>query len=179
MDALKKVIVGSTNPRKIECVRLAFQAVFPTVEWVVEGVLVDSGVSSQPRNYNESIKGARIRARGAKQLAPDANFWVGLEGGIEKVESSYFDSGWVVVQDRQGNEGIASTIRLLIPTQMVAMVDAGEELGVICDKVFNKENTKQTEGYYGLITKGAINRTQGYRDGVIAALVRFIHQELF
>ena len=47
------------------------------------------------------------------------------------------------------------------------------------DKLFGVENSKHGDGHFGLLTNGAITRTSGYRDGVIAALARFIKPEVF
>ncbi len=57
-----KVAVGSMNPVKIEAVKLAFKKVFPKKQLEIVGVEVDSGVSVQPMNDRESIKGAKNRA---------------------------------------------------------------------------------------------------------------------
>ncbi len=54
-----------------------------------------------------------------------------------------------------------------------------KELGEALDKIFNRINTKQAEGHFGLMTNKVITRTQGYRDGVIMALARFIQPQLF
>ncbi len=47
-----RVIVGSTNPVKISCVRVGFQKLFPDREFVVTGVSARSGVSDQPMVTN-------------------------------------------------------------------------------------------------------------------------------
>ena len=174
----KRVAVGSENPVKIEAVRLAFLAVWPDEEWEIIGVAVESGVSDQPMSDEESIAGARNRARRAR-AARDADYGVGLEGGLHKIGEDFFDCGWIAVVDCEGREGIGSTVKVPTPPRIVAMIKQGMELGVANDIVFGATNSKQSEGHFGLMTKGAITRTSGYRDGVIMALTRFIHPELF
>lgn len=173
-----KVAVGSENPVKIEAVRLAFAAVWPDDAWEVAGAAVASGVSDQPMSDEESILGARNRARRARAAA-DADFGVGLEGGLHRIGEYFFDCGWIAVVDREGREGIGSTAKVPTPPRIVAMIQQGMELGVANDIVFGTTNSKQSEGHFGLMTKGAITRTTGYRDGVIMALARFIHPGLF
>ena len=49
-----KVIVSSLNPAKIKAVEEAFSQAFPTVNFVFEGVSVDSGVPDQPMTCTET-----------------------------------------------------------------------------------------------------------------------------
>ena len=57
-----KVFVGSKNKIKVDAVRRAFEGVFLNETWVVEGQEVDSGVSEQPMDEEETVRGARNRA---------------------------------------------------------------------------------------------------------------------
>ena len=78
-----KVIVASKNPVKIGAASEAFSAVFPGASIDVSGIAVDSGVGDQPDSDAETREGARARALRARDAAPDADFWVGLEGGVD------------------------------------------------------------------------------------------------
>lgn len=173
-----KVAVGSENPVKIEAVQLAFQEVWPDEQWEIFGMKVNSGVSHQPMSDEESIRGARNRAGEALEKS-DADYGVGLEGGLHQTGEHYFDCGWIVVLDRKNNEGIGSSIKMLTPKKMVEMTKQGIEIGDIDDLLFGRENSKQAEGHFGLMTKNRITRTEGYTHAVISALTRFIHFDLY
>jgi len=173
-----KIAVGSQNPVKIKSVELAFKAVWPDKEWEVLSIDVSSGVSDQPMSDEESIKGAGNRAKQAIEKT-QADYGVGIEGGIQKIGENYFDCGWVVILDKEKNQGIGSTIRMIAPLKMIEMVKQGMELGKVDDILFNKSNSKQAQGHFGLMTNNAVTRTDGYKDGVIAALSRFLHPDLF
>jgi inosine/xanthosine triphosphatase len=175
---MKQVTVGSINPVKIEAVRLGFFRIFPQEKWKVTGCQVDSLVKSQPLSDLEAILGARNRAKAAL-IKNKADYGVGVEGGLQQVGKNWFSSGWVVVIDRDGVEGIGSTARIITPPKMMDQILIGKELGEVVDHYFQTKNAKQAEGHFGLMTKGAITRTSGYRDGVIMALTRFIHPRLF
>ena len=82
-DMRVKVMVGSTNPIKIEAVRTAFEMVWPEQIWDVTWVSAASGVSVQPMSDEECIIGARNRARAALAHS-DAAYGVGLEGGLQR-----------------------------------------------------------------------------------------------
>ena len=53
----------------------------------MESANVPSGVSDQPRSEQETLEGARNRARSAARGYPHADYWVGIEGGIEDTGS--------------------------------------------------------------------------------------------
>jgi len=62
------ILVGSGNPSKIAAVRLAFSSLYPSLPpslLRVEGVTVDSGVSAQPFDDQETYQGALTRAKNA------------------------------------------------------------------------------------------------------------------
>ncbi|TFJ82349.1 hypothetical protein NSK_006322 [Nannochloropsis salina CCMP1776] len=65
------VLVGSGNPSKIAAVRLAFLSLYPSLDpesLHVEGLPVDSGVSAQPINDEETYRGAIMRAQNVLRL---------------------------------------------------------------------------------------------------------------
>lgn len=173
-----KIAVGSTNPVKIEATKRAFGKVWPKKKCEVVGVEVLSGVSHQPMTDKEAVRGARNRAKGVLKLEK-ADFGVGLEGGLQEFEGIWFDTGWIVVIDKKGTEGIGSTIRMQNAPKTIKMVQKGMELGHVDDVVFKVKNSKQGDGHFGLMSKNAVTRTEAYTEGVISALVRFIRPELF
>lgn len=173
-----KVSVGSKNPVKLRSVELAFEALWPDIEWQFSTCSVPSGVRDQPMSDEEATTGARNRARHAL-AAHNAEYGVGLEGGLHNLDGRWFDAGWGVVVDAKGNEGIGSTIRMQVPSRIMKLLDAGYELGDACDAVFDSQNAKQGPGFYGLMTNGILDRTVAYRDAVITALAPFINRELF
>ena len=171
------VAVGSRNPAKIEAARLAFGALWPGPLEGVRGCDVSSGVAAQPMTDAEAIRGARNRA--ARAIGHGhADYGVGIEGGLEQTEGSWFNSGWAVVVDRTGREGVGSTLRMQVPPALMELVLAGQELGEACDVVFGRTNAKGAEGFVGLMTGNALHRTGALCDAVIAALTPFLHPAL-
>jgi len=76
------VVIGSTNPSKLQAVQMGFSSVFPEREFVFLTAEVYSGVSNQPMGDQETLTGARNRAFHASEAYPQADYWVGLEGGL-------------------------------------------------------------------------------------------------
>lgn len=173
-----KVAIGSANPSKIEAVKQAFLAVYPQEAWEFVSAGVKSGVTDQPMSDQESIRGATNRAKRAmKQL--NADFGVGLEGGLQKIGERWFDSGWIVIIDKEGKQGIGSSLRMQTPPKVMEMVRQGIEVGYADDIIFGTKNSKHGTGHFGLMTNDAVTRSEAYKDAIIAALTRFIHPELF
>lgn len=174
-----RVIVGSLNPVKIICARKAFKRVWPENTWFVEGAAAQSSVSNQPMSDEETLRGATNRAEWCLKHT-QADFGVGIEGGIQLIGSRYFGCGWVVVKRRSdGAIGMGSSARVEIAPALMELIQKGEELGIAADALFNTTNVKQSEGHFGLMTNGLITRTSGYIDGTIFALSRFLQPQLF
>lgn len=171
------VAVGSRNPVKIEAVRLALDALWPGERWDVEGCSVASSVPDQPMTDDDTRQGARTRA--ARSLAAlGADYGVGLEGGLERLGTQWFNGGWVCAVDKEGREGIGSSVRMAVPPAIMRLVLSGLELGAACDLVFQGTNTKQVNGFFGLMTGDVIQRTGAFRDAVVAAFACFRHPDL-
>lgn len=123
-------------------------------------------------------RGATNRAKRSLKIGK-ADFGVGLEGGIHKIGNKWFDCGWMVIIDKKGRVGIGSSARIETPKIMIKMIKKGMELGEVNDILFKKKNSKQGDGHFGLMTNGAITRKDGYTQGLVLALSRFIHPEIF
>lgn len=173
-----KVAIGTKNPVKIQAVEEAFTKVWPDKKFEYIGVDVTSGVPDQPMSDGESIMGATNRAQAALEKL-NSDFGVGLEGGLQLIGDKWFDCGWIVVLDSKGHKGVGSSIKMEVPPKMMKLIQEGKELGKVVDILFHVENSKQTNGHFGLMTGKTITRKEGYRDGVIAALAAFINQQVF
>lgn len=172
------VVIASRNPVKMEAVRQAFESCFPTRNIRFEGVQVPSGVSDQPMTNEETRRGARQRAEAAQAQQPQADFWVGLEGGLETDGQDLRAFAWMVVASAK-KRGEARTACFPLPRKVAALVREGKELGEADDIVFGQTNSKQQEGAVGLLTHGRITRTTYYREALILALVPFVQPALY
>ncbi len=172
---MPRVIVASNNPVKQEAVRRAFARLFPQQIWEVQGVAVPSGVREQPLSDAETLQGARQRAQAARKAAPKADYWVGIEGGVQPDGDDLLSFAWVVVLDAQGRVGRARSGTFLLPPPVVRLVRQGYELGIADDMVFGQANSKQKMGAVGLLSGGVIDRTALYEHAIVLALLPFKH----
>ncbi len=176
---MKKVIVGSTNPIKLETVKDAFGISFPTEDFVFETFAAPSLVSEQPIGQTETKLGATNRAKACKDAFPEGDFFVGLEGGLELIEDVYWVSAWMCVIHQSGTTGFGRTSAFLLPPKVSELINQGQELGTATDVVFNETNSKHKGGTVGILTNDVITRTNFYRDAMIFALIPFVKPELY
>ena len=170
-----KVVVASRNPVKIGAAREAFAALFPGRALEVTGIEIDSGVGDQPDSDATTRQGARARALQASGAEPDADFWVGLEGGVDVFDGQLMAFAWMAVKGRKGDISEARSTTLPLPPTVKELVDAGLELGEANDRVFATVNSKQGGGAYGLLTDGRYTRESIYAQTLTIALIPFVN----
>lgn len=172
------IVVASINPVKIQAALAGFQSLFPAETFTARGVSVPSGVSNQPMTDAETLHGALNRAANAQTAEPNADFWVGIEGGCEVLEGELACFAWVVVRSQQ-MVGKGRTGLFFLPEAVARLVRQGVELGTADDMVFNRSNSKQQNGAIGLLTGDVIDRLAYYEHAMVMALVPFRNKELY
>jgi inosine/xanthosine triphosphatase len=175
-----KVLVGSRNPVKIEAVEEAFRKYFGEVE--VIGIDVKSHVPPQPVN-DETYIGAQSRAFQLKEINESeslgAEYFVGIEGGIAEEFDKWFAFGCMCVVDKRGNAGFGTSPHFELPKSVSDQLLNGIELGDVMDVLTNTENSKQHNGAIGYFTNGIMDRKELYVQGLIVAMVPFLHKKLY
>jgi len=162
-----EIAIGSENPVK----RSAVRRVRPDATLTM--VAVDSGVPEQPRGREETVTGARNRARAALG-ATDADYGVGLEGGVVERETpeGLWLVMWAAVTDgTETHFGAGPSVRL--PGPVAQRVRDGEELGPVLDDELGREALGEQEGAIGVYTDGHVGRTEALSDAVAGAFGPF------
>lgn len=177
-DNLKTIVVASHNPVKVAAALQGFQKMFPDTCFKAVPVSVASGVADQPMTDAETLAGARNRVRNATVQHPDADFWIGIEGGVEPHDGELTSFAWIVVRSGE-MEGKARSGVFFLPPAVAQLVAQGMELGDADDVVFKKQNSKQETGAIGLLTHNVVDRRQLYEQAVVLALVRFWNEALY
>ena len=174
---MKTLVVASLNPVKIAAALDGFRRMFPDDSFEARGVSVPSGVSDQPMTDAETLQGALNRVAHARAATPDADYWVGLEGGCQESGGALETFAWIVVTDgvRMGKSRTAS---FSLPEEAARLVRQGMELGHADDVVFGRSNSKQQNGSVGLLTGDVVDRAAYYAQAVILALIPFKNPSL-
>ena len=174
-----KVNVGSQNKAKVWAVAEILEEYEHLKDAQVDGIAVGSGVSAQPKSLDETITGAKNRARDAYQ---NCAYAVGIESGLMHVpqsKSGYMDVCVCAIYD--GNEyhiGLSSAWEF--PDRSVTnlmVIDSLDMSEAITKAGYTKNpNIGSEEGAIGILTKGRIDRKEYTKQALRMAL---IHLEKF
>jgi inosine/xanthosine triphosphatase len=175
---MKTIVVASTNPVKLSAAIQGFSQMFPQEEFRELSAKVQPNISVQPMSDAETLAGALERAQKVREQLPEADYWVGIEGGAEELDGQIGVFAWVVVLDKEhlskGRSG-----EFFLPEKVAVLVRGGMELGEADDTVFGRSNSKQSNGAVGILTDDAVDRAGLYVPAVIFALIPFKNPELY
>jgi len=165
-----KVTVGSKNPVKVAAVQDFFADKF---DCEVEGVSVDSEVSDQPQSLEETILGAKNRARNAFKQ----DLSIGIESGIipaPGTNSGYFNICVCAIYDGK-NYLLGTTPGFEYEKEIIDAVHEGLEVSDAFTKAgYDKGRLGDGQGAIGLYTNGELPRKE-YTE--IALMMAWIHHE--
>jgi inosine/xanthosine triphosphatase len=193
------IAVGSTRGPKLDAVHDALALCAghfnPTAEFEVLGFAVDSGVGHTPFSSAESMRGARQRTEALIQMASAKSevyqYFVGLEGGLEVIESHaennaagidgrrVFLESWAYVSDgSRGHFGRSGAIELP-PALAHEVLDKGVELASAIDKFAGIAGIRDNQGAWGVLSSNLITRREAFRVALVAAFAPFYNVNLF
>lgn len=164
---MKKIVVGSKNPVKINAVARAAKKFWSNVN--VIGIDCKSNISSMPLSKQEVRFGAKNRALKASQLS-NADLGCGLEGGVITIENIHYLFSSTIISD--GTKFIFGGETLIyLPEKIYIRLEKGsKELGQVMDELLGQQNTKQKDGAVGYLTDNRITRTDVFYNSSIMAL---------
>ncbi len=177
-----KVVVaaGTKNPSKVAGIRAAFTELL-RVNVKIIPVAVDPGVPPQPLGIDEILLGARNRCLQAFSAVKDADFGVGVEAGIYRVENRYYDVQVAVIRDFNGLMSVGFSPSFQVPPPFADALVKGEarELETVVDKYFGTKDIGEKGGLIKILTKGVVTREHLTRDAVLMALIPWVNEELY
>jgi inosine/xanthosine triphosphatase len=158
----------------------ALRARFPDFlpgELAIEPRQVESGAPSTPTTTEETMRGAKTRARNAfaalrdEGLAPSLG--IGLEGGIATEGDTVFLESWAYATD--GERGFfGGSGRIPLPAELAdAVLGRGEDLGRAADHYFERRDVAGHEGTFGVLTNGVVTREEAFARSMLHALAPF------
>lgn len=171
-----RIVVASHNPVKINAAKEAFSMVFGTTVQTIP-LDVDSGVSDQPMDFDETHLGAHNRVKAA-MLLQQADYYIAFEGGVDVFEDG--PKTFAVICISNGEDTVfGQSGTLPLPMAVYQKLLSGTELGTAMDELFNTVNIKQKGGAIGQLTNGLETRMSTYKSATILALSRFINAPLY
>ncbi|MEN6572491.1 MAG: inosine/xanthosine triphosphatase [Anaerolineaceae bacterium] len=175
---MKTIVIASGNPVKSAAALKGFQSMFPQEEFEIISSTVDLGIAVQPMTDEETLDGATRRAKDVQQRHPQADYWVGIEGGVADWSIGMGTFAWAVVLSKE-QMGRGRSGEFFLPNILADMVRQGMELGAADDQLFSRNNSKQKNGAVGLLTGDVIDREALYVPAVVFALIPFKNPELY
>ena len=170
-----KIILSSTNEAKKQAVISVLEKIFGT-DFELVCADIDSGVSATPFSAEECMQGCKNRVAQIMKLYPDAQYWVGAEGGLQKFDEQYFLGGWVLVQNSHEIQSWGSSSWVQIPGDIITNLSPEKKLNEVIDySKFPRDlmENRVTLGTNGLLTNGIYTRIDEFRDALKIAFSRF------
>jgi inosine/xanthosine triphosphatase len=186
-----RIAVGSTRLPKVnavhEAVSLFAPLLDPGADFEINGYEVESGVSHTPASRAELMQGARQRAQAlAARVLPVsemADFFVGVEGGLDVVEDGdilrVFLESWAYVTDSHaGHFGCSGSIE--IPAVLASEVlHRGTELSEAIDTYAGAVGIRDGKGAWGVLSGNLITRQESFRLAVLTAFAPFYNARMY
>jgi len=158
-----KFVLGSTSESKREILESFLKEKFKTFK--LDYVDVSSDIVDQPLNKETTQKGAVNRAQNALAQKPDADFGIGLEGGLENVGGIYHLICIAAIANRDEETFIGESEPLALPEEVSDRVKNGGEFGVEIRRFF-EENKKTLDNYQRDVVEELIGRRKGFREAL-------------
>ncbi|KKS77707.1 MAG: RNA pyrophosphohydrolase [Candidatus Woesebacteria bacterium GW2011_GWB1_43_14] len=154
-----KVIIGSSSDIKTNIVQKALRELNLRAE--VKKIRVSSQVIDQPLDKETTQQGARNRATNARKAKPDADFWIGLEGGLHDYGEGYHLVTFSCLVDQSGDEFIGEGVEVHLPENVSDEVKNGNQFGEAI-RIYAKEAFQNAYANYlkakgGLVYREKVN----------------------
>lgn len=174
-----KIIVGTKNRAKIDAVSEILHEYPHLKDAEVFGLEAASRVSDQPKSLEETITGAKNRA---KFVFSDCDYGIGIESGLMHVpgsKSGYMDVCVCAIFDgKEFHLGLSSAWEFPDVATTNLMVKDGLDMSQAINKAGMTKNPQigSAEGAIGILTKGRMDRKEYTKQALRTAL---IHLEQF
>lgn len=166
--------VGTTNKAKLLACSEVFKEALPGSKINIKSIEVESNVSAMPMDNEEIFTGALNRANVLAELDKNADYYVGLEGGVQKgPQDRLYLLGWaVIIRAVDGVIGSGHSAGVALPNDLSEALFEGKELGPLVQaKMSDTSNEiRHSLGTNGILTKGLYPRTKEFEDAIRCAL---------
>jgi len=173
------VVVGSTNPVKVEAVRSVLERAFPRKKLSVRGIGVESTVASEPYG-KDVINGALQRAQSAID-EKEAHLGIGIEAGLFWSEAlqDYMDVQYCAIVDRGERITLGHGPGFQYPPPIMSKVKEGKTVGQAMADISGIRGIGRKQGVVGYLSKGIMVRKKLTETAVIAALLPRMNPDLY
>lgn len=174
-----RIAVGSANNVKVAAVRdEATRLLELPVD--VQGIAVATGVPEQPRD-EQTLAGARNRARAAREAMPDCDYAIGIEAGLVRLpgDTAHVEMQACAILDANGWETHGWGPAFHYPPWLTERALRGEMVSAILAPVANDPSIGSTTGAIGYLSEGRLDRTQLTKSAVFMAFLPRFRRDLY
>lgn len=178
------IAVGSTNEAKVFAVKeiVGSSPFFARVQ--VASIATNSDVSDQPLSLQETIQGAKNRAKSAFKKCEACSYSFGIESGLMKtsdVSTGFLHISVCCIYDGENYYTGLSTGFELPPQILELILTKKMDLGQAClyAGVSNNEKIGSTEGFIGVLTKGKVDRKEYSKQCITTAILQLENAEWY
>lgn len=176
--------IGSTNPIKIEALEEVIQEYPDLAGARVIACQVSSDISSQPLTLEETIRGAKNRARNAFQANAVCKYAFGIESGLFEApgtQTGFLEACICAIYDGVDTyTGLSCGFE--VPPQILDLILKQKiELSQACHDSGISPNHKlgSAEGLIGILTKGRIDRKKYTKQCIMTALIQLENSHFY
>lgn len=171
------LVVGATNPIKIEAVRQAVMSLLKPhgeVDLEVVGFATNSKVPDTP--YGEQIfEGARNRAEGCRVAVGEATYYVGLESGLANRYGYVFEEVWCYMIHSSGKAFVGYSSGLKVPDSVLLRMEQLKLEHCEVMDLLERERGLPISDTWSNYSGGLISRRVSFEEAVRNAFIQTLH----
>ncbi len=172
-----KIVLTSNNNVKLKVTEKAFSQIFTDAK--LEIIQLDFekdgpepyGMKGVLNQINESITEAKKRIT-------DADYYIGMEGGVEG-EESLDEVAVVLVHTAKGVEGYSRSVSFQIPRKVSSDIKNGLQLSDSVQDFLNTNNVKKGNGFVGILTNNLVTKEDLYFQPAVVAICKTINNSWY
>lgn len=178
------VAVGSSNKIKLQAVEVVLRDYPILNEATIVSYQVPTEVSAQPLSLEETIQGAKNRAKNAYFASGNCKYSIGLESGLMEVEESktgFMEFTACCIYD--GNDFcLGQSAAYEMPQNIIDLVvNDNMNMAEACyyGGLTDELDLGEKEGDIGILSKGRMTRQDHSEQALVAALIQLENGELY
>lgn len=171
------IAIGTTNVIKVQALEEIIKDYPQFTGATIHPFFVPSEIAEQPLSLEETIRGAKNRAKNAYAACNACHYSFGIESGLFEatgVQTGFLEACICCIFDgRDFHIGLSCGFE--IPPPILALVlDKNRDLGQACYESGITANSKlgAAEGLIGILTKGRVNRKEYTKQCITTALIQ-------
>lgn len=174
-----KLIIATTSPPKVQAIEEAIARCpyFSGQDTEILTLKVPSDISDMPTSMTENMLGARNRAENARNIEPDADFWIGMEGGTDFIgEKSYlFGVVYILAKNGEWHFGVSNMVE--VPRIFHENIYyKKKELWPILSEITGVADASKKNGAFGAWTDDMFTRKDQFIFAFLSAIAPFYNQ---